>query len=221
MPAAWAGRHLSPAPPAGNGRAREFSQPPADDLGANENWKGRLQQAYTKQLRVGTLQKDEIAYTVEPDGPGFIATVQAPGLSSTFTGEVCTSKKQAEHSAAMAAICSDFPGYAEPTPIPKPSRAPPSGKGPGPAAPEPMHPKSVLNGLLKLVVGKEITREDIEYQVEALEEGDQPPAWVCNVRLASRLESLDRVFCLSSYCTDGSKRNPQTHVIRTRTAKPV
>ena len=121
-----------------------------------ENWKGKLQQVYAKHLCGRPVEKNEISYTVETVmGGRFQATVQAAALSGPITGEVSATKKHAEHSAARAAIYSDFPDFmaaADKT-----------------AAIQ--NPKMMLNQMLTTLLGRTATKDDTEYQTQERKSG--------------------------------------------------
>ena len=168
-----------PAQPAGAGPAwsehgatDQFGGPQRGaEVQANpiDNWKGKLQQAYSKQLGAKAIQKDEISYTIERVGTRFQATVQAPGLSEPFTGDVCSSKKLAEHAAARAAICSDFPQFAD------------AGVSAKPAEPQ-QNARMKLNEMLSLLLGRQSTKEDTHYEIVPERTG-KGQTFVCNLRL--------------------------------------
>jgi len=135
-----------------------------------------LQQAY-QQTHRKVIPKDEICYVVEAVESQFRATVQAPGLSSPFQGELSINKKQAEHAAARAAICADFPKYAE---------VPEKAQKTTDSAENAMSAKMKLNEMVQLLTGRPVVKEEIAYEVQELPvPGQRGSQYVATVRLAA------------------------------------
>mmetsp|Transcript_74847 Transcript_74847/g.178688 ORF Transcript_74847/g.178688 Transcript_74847/m.178688 type:complete len:345 (+) Transcript_74847:40-1074(+) len=168
-------------PDSPGGRAEAWSQPQGDGYGRQphseqKNWKGLLQQAY-QQTHRKVIPKDEISYVVEAVESQFKATVQAPGLSSPFQGELSINKKQAEHAAARAAIYADFPKYAE---VPEKVQ-----KATEPAE-NAMSAKMKLHEMVQLLTGRSVVKEEIEYEIQELQvPGQRGTQYVATVRLAA------------------------------------
>mmetsp|Transcript_30729 Transcript_30729/g.69077 ORF Transcript_30729/g.69077 Transcript_30729/m.69077 type:complete len:348 (+) Transcript_30729:40-1083(+) len=124
------------------------SQKRAASSTLGENWKGRLQQLYGRAKGRGTL-----VYGVEEDGGGFRAVVEAEDLGPCL-GDVQSSKKLAEHSAARKAVEAHF-AEAE-TQGPKQTDA---------------GSKSRLHQMLTLLLGRQACKEDAVYEVVPDNEG--------------------------------------------------
>ena len=80
----------------------------------NFNWIGKLQQLYSQHLKK-PLEKGAIRYTTQEatgeTGRDFRSVVEALTFQYAYHGDLCQTKKQAEHSAAFTAIRSEFPDF--------------------------------------------------------------------------------------------------------------
>ena len=101
----------------------QYQQPPAHPLKApardcpQNNWIGKLQELYAKATQ-RPIQKGDILFSTQevttpttPTSKEFRSVVEAPNFRYPYHGELCHTKKLAEHSAAYAAICSEFPEF--------------------------------------------------------------------------------------------------------------
>lgn len=152
----------------------QYPQPPAHPLKApardcrQNNWIGKLQELYAKATQ-RPIQKGDILFSTQevttpttPTSKEFRSVVEAPNFRYPYHGELCHTKKLAEHSAAYAAICSEFPEF-DP-------RQPERTK-------QQQRFKSNLHEEVKARVDREITREDLPYDTQSLEQSGSN-AWL-------------------------------------------
>eukprot|EP00931_Biecheleriopsis_adriatica_P009214 TRINITY_DN110296_c0_g1_i1.p1 TRINITY_DN110296_c0_g1~~TRINITY_DN110296_c0_g1_i1.p1 ORF type:complete len:349 (-),score=110.90 TRINITY_DN110296_c0_g1_i1:57-1103(-) len=160
-----------------------------------ENHKGMLASVYGK--RKGTnLTKGDLVYTVEALAEGgFVATVSGELLEGGhYTGEPASSKKAAEHAAALAALMQDFPESLDaPQPKQQPRRgqpqqpppqqhAPPQGEKRKRQADEKTF-KARLHEMVQTLNGGVANKDDIVYETSPVDgdNGTQPSAWISKV----------------------------------------
>ncbi|CAE7940008.1 unnamed protein product [Symbiodinium necroappetens] len=152
----------------------QYQQPPAHPLKApardcrQNNWIGKLQELYAKATQ-RPIQKGDILFSTQevttpttPTSKEFRSVVEAPNFRYPYHGELCHTKKLAEHSAAYAAICSEFPEF-DP-------RQPERTK-------QQQRFKSNLHEEVKARVDREITREDLPYDTQSFEQSGSN-AWL-------------------------------------------
>ena len=164
-------------------RGEHDSEPPRDVQEAafqKTNWKGKLQELYNGSFRKN-VEKGEIKYTTSEvtsaTAVAFRSVVEASRFQYAYHGQICHAKKLAEHSAAHAAICAEFPDYnwREALPLPEPdyqgsSRA--------------LRFKSELHETIKALTNKEVTRDDLPYETSFFPDNDRDQQYVARVTLA-------------------------------------
>lgn len=166
--------------------------------GQDLNWKQDLHQAIS-QANKTVVTKGEIVFTTlevpsQSGGPAkFMSSVSYAGFQTEYTGEEAASKKMAEQNAAKAAVQSEFPQVFQ-------SKAASPGGGlavavhGGPIKPgggggqkrgrEEEHPKAKLLRGLTLLIGRSLTKDDVIYNVDAVETTGKPSVFTCTATLA-------------------------------------
>lgn len=171
-----AGKGKGKGAPSGAGVSRVATSAAAAALGpAESDHKSQLQILVSKRIQRGLTKGDLVYSAFEAEGGGFTASVTGPEVLSQeyWSAEPASSKRLAEHAAALAAIQAEFPGAvpgaSQPPTKKRKIDASGAAAGAGAGAEDAKDPKSLLCHHAQLLLGRPVTKNDVAYEVHEVE----------------------------------------------------